>query len=155
MREIQKIVQLFDDLQKGECWAGVNMQQALSGVDAGMAAYKRNGNGNGNSIWQLVNHLIYWRKTVMIRLTGKNERPPGPDFYQPEEKTETSWQACLLEFEVVYLSLREALMAFDGDKLDDPSPMPGQTYYQLLMGCLQHDAYHMGQIVLLKKKDVE
>lgn len=153
MREIQKMVQLFDDLQKGDCWAGMNMQQALSGVDAATAAYKRK--ENGNSIWQLVNHLIYWRKTVMIRLAGKNERPPIPDFYQPEERTETSWQASLLEFEVVYLTLREALMAFDEDKLDAPSPMPGQTYYQLLMGCLQHDAYHMGQIVLLKKKDVE
>lgn len=149
MREIQKIVQLFDDLQKGECWAGMNMQQALSGVDAETAAYKRK--ENGNSIWQLVSHLIYWRKTVMIRLTGKNERPPIPDFYQPEENTETSWQACLLEFDVVYLTFREALMAFDEDKLDAPSPMPGQTYYQLLMGCLQHDAYHMGQMVLLKK----
>ena len=26
-----------------------------------------------------------------------------------------------------------------------------QTFYELIMGCLQHDAYHLGQLMLLKK----
>jgi hypothetical protein len=69
MSELQKIVQLFTNLQNGECWIGVNMQQALAGVNADTAAYKRI--ESGNNIWQLVNHLIYWRKTVMLRLSGK------------------------------------------------------------------------------------
>ncbi len=149
MREMQKIVQLFDDLQQGECWVGLNMQQALSGIDAATAAYKRN--ENGNNIWQLVNHLIYWRKTVMIRLRGVNAHPPVPDFYLPDDRDELSWHATRQEFEKVYKDLRIAINSLDEKKLDTASPMPGQTYYQLLLGCLQHDAYHMGQIVLLKK----
>jgi len=149
MSEKQKIIQLFDELQQGDCWIGVNMQQALAGVDAATAVYKRK--ESGNNIWQLVNHLIYWRKTVMIRLQGKNARPPMPDFYLPDDRSEASWQQTLKHFEEVYLSFRDTILAFDADTLDNDSPMKGQTYYQLLMGCLQHDAYHMGQMVILKK----
>ncbi len=149
MTELQKIVQLFTDLQKGECWIGLNLQDALSGVNATTASYKRT--ENGNAIWQLVNHLIYWRKTVMIRLSGKNERPEMTDFYFPENRTEALWHETIVEFEKVSDTFIHAVKAFDETKLDQPSPKKEQTYYQLLMGCLQHDAYHMGQIVLLKK----
>lgn len=149
MTELQKIVQLFTDLQKGDCWIGLNLQDALSSVDAATASYKRT--ENGNAIWQLVNHLIYWRKTVMIRLNGKNERPEMTDFYFPENRTEVLWQETVTEFEKVSDTFIQTLKAFDENKLDQASPKKEQTYYQLLMGCLQHDAYHMGQIVLLKK----
>ncbi len=150
MTELQKIVQLFTDLQQGECWIGVNLKSALAGVNADTAAFKRN--GSGNNIWQLVNHLIYWRKTVMIRLSGKNERPDQTDFYFPEKRTEALWLATISDFEKLSVDFINAIKAFDETQLDTASPKEGQTYYQLLMGCLQHDAYHMGQMVLLKKK---
>ncbi len=149
MREKDKIIQLFDLLQKGDCWIGVNMQQAISGVDAKLASaqfYK-----GGNTIWQLVNHLIFWRKTVIIRLQGKNALPPMPDMYLPADLSETSWRTTKDHFEEVFLALREILVAFDDTKLDTDSPKKGQTYYDLITGCLQHDAYHLGQIVQLKK----
>jgi len=149
MSELQKIIQLFDELQQGECWIGLNMQQALAGVDAATAAHKRK--ESGNNIWQLVNHLIYWRGVVMIRLQGKNARPPMADFYLPDDRSEASWQQTRQHFEEVYLGFRNTILAFDESNLDKASPLRGQTYYQLLTGCLQHDAYHMGQMVVLKK----
>jgi uncharacterized damage-inducible protein DinB len=151
MPELQKIVQLFTNLQNGECWIGVNMQQALAGINADTAAYKRI--ESGNNIWQLVNHLIYWRKTVIIRLTGKDERPDMADFYFPDQQSETVWKQTLADFEAVSLALINAINELDERKLDAASPKAGQTHYQLLMGCLQHDAYHMGQIVVLKKTE--
>jgi len=149
MREIQKIGQLFADLQQGDCWVGLNMQQVLKDVTAEKAAIRLH--EKGNCIWQLVNHLIYWRKTVMIRLQGRHAEPPMPDMYLPDELTEASWQTTLLHFEEVYRQLSELITAFDESLLDTASPIKGQTYYQLLLGCLQHDAYHMGQMVVLKK----
>ena len=149
MPELQKIVQLFDDLQKGDCWIGLNMQDALAGVDAGTACNKRK--ESGNNIWQLVNHLIYWRKTVMIRLSGKNERPEMIDFYFPGNVSEALWEQTLAQLGEVSIALQNAINGFDESKLHTASPMEGQTYYQLLMRCLQHDAYHMGQVVILKK----
>lgn len=149
MREIEKIAALFEAFYEGDCWVGLNFQQAVQGIHAEQASKKKD--DAHNSIWQLVNHIIYWRKTVMIRLQGVLGHPPMLDFYQPEKTTIAEWKNTIQHFEEINQTLINTIRSFDDDRLDQPSPMKRQTYYQLLVGCLQHDAYHMGQIVILKK----
>jgi uncharacterized damage-inducible protein DinB len=148
MRELEHIVALFDKLQEGDCWTGVNMQQALQGVEAAIALKRH---ADSNCIWQLVNHLVYWRKRVMKRLNGGDTKPDMPDFFIPDTTDEAGWQNTLSLFRDNYAELRTTILAFDETRLHEVSPRKDQTYYHVLMGCLQHDAYHMGQIVLLKK----
>lgn len=150
MREIDKIAALFEAFYEGDCWIGLNFQQAIQSINAEQAS-KQKGKGH-NSIWQLVNHLIYWRKTVIIRLQGVLGNPPMVDFYQPAKPITAEWEKTVQHFEEINQTLINTIRAFDENKLDQPSPMKGQTYYQLLMGCLQHDGYHMGQIILIKKE---
>jgi uncharacterized damage-inducible protein DinB len=148
--EINRIVKLFEALQHGDCWIGVNFKEALQGIDAGMAVQKIS--DDGNSIWMLVSHLIYWRTRVAHRLAGNDDLPPFKDFTLPADLHETNWKQTLLDFEAAYHTLRSAIHHIKDEQLDKPTVRPGQTYHQLLTGCLQHDAYHLGQIVLLKKK---
>jgi uncharacterized damage-inducible protein DinB len=147
--EINRILKLFADLQHGDCWIGENFKSVLHGIDASRAAQA---NGNTNSIWQLVAHLTYWRSRVVNRLTGSDNPPPFPDFLLPETLSEANWKQALLDFEAAYHTLRSAISHIKEENLDKPSPREGQTYYELILGCLQHDAYHMGQIMLLKKQ---
>ncbi len=147
--EINRILKLFTDLQHGDCWIGTNFKEALHGVDAEKAS--KSLDVGSNSIWQLVSHLIYWRSVVVNRLSGNSNPPPFPDFLLPEQLTEQNWKQTLLDFEAAYHLLRTAIHNFKEENLDKPSPVQGQTYYQLIIGCLQHDAYHLGQIGLLKK----
>jgi hypothetical protein len=149
--EINRILKLFADLQHGDCWVGINFKEALHGVDS-MFAQKNIYTGR-NSIWQLVSHIIYWRTKVTNRIEGNNNPPPFIDFRLPEELNEENWKQTLLDFETTYHLLRHSIHNFHEEHLDKPSPKEGQTYYQLIMGCLQHDAYHLGQIVLLKKSN--
>lgn len=149
MTEINRIEKLFADLQHGDCWTGTNFKEALYAVDA-VLAIKRISK-NSNSIWQLVFHLTYWRTTVINRLNGSMEPPPFKDFALPDDLTEENWKQTLHDFENVYHQLRSTILHFKAEHLDRPSPKPEQTFYQLIMGCLQHDAYHLGQIVIIKK----
>lgn len=148
-KEINYIVKLFEALQHGDCWIGLNFKEALQDVNAAKAAKKLS--ADSNSIWMLVSHLIYWRTSVVNRLGGSVNPPPFSDFLLPDELNEENWKQTLLDFEAVYHSLRSAILHFNEDFLHYPSPRPEQTYYDLMMGCLQHDAYHLGQIVLVKK----
>ncbi|MBL0883177.1 MAG: DinB family protein [Chitinophagaceae bacterium] len=150
MRETDRIAALFRAFYEGECWIGLNFKGVIQGITAEMAAHKTC--PEANSICQLVNHLIYWRKTVIIRLQGVLGHPPMNDFYQPNQLDATSWNEILIHFEEIQEVLLQAITDFDERGLDKASPMKGQSYYQLITGCLQHDAYHMGQIVLLKKQ---
>ncbi len=146
--ETHRIAKSFADLQHGNCWIGTNFKDTLHGVNAEKAAMKLV--KSNNSIWQLVSHIIYWRTTVVNRITGSLNPPPFSDFRLPETLDETSWKQTLLDFESSYHILRNAINEFTDEKLDMPSPKEDQTYYQLLQGCLQHDAYHLGQISFLK-----
>ncbi|MGG9964479.1 DinB family protein [Ferruginibacter sp. SUN106] len=147
--EINRIVKLFEALQQGDCWIGTNFKETLQGVDATSASDAVS--GNSNSIWQLTAHIIYWRTTVVNRLTGSDNPPPFKDFLLPAELNDAGWKQTLHDFEAAYHSLRTALHNIKDEQLDKASPRKEQTFYQLIMGCLQHDAYHLGQMMLLKK----
>lgn len=149
MTEINRIVKLFADLQHGDCWIGSNFKETLYGVDAELAL--KDVTNHTNNIWQLVFHLIYRRTSVINRLNGSTTPPPFKDFALPDDLNEENWKLTLLDFENVYHQLRSTIVHFKEENLNKPSPKPQQTYYQLMMGCLQHDAYHLGQIALLKK----
>jgi uncharacterized damage-inducible protein DinB len=147
--EINRIAKLFTGLQHGDCWIGINFKDALANITVPVAI--RPGSNGGNSIWQLVNHIIYWRTVTVTRLGGSLQPPPFEDFMLPDELSADNWKQTLLDFEAAYHQLRSAILHFKAEDLDKPSPKKEQTYYHLLMGCLQHDSYHLGQIVLLKK----
>lgn len=147
--EINRILKLFADLQHGASWVDHNFKEVLHDVDAKKAMVSIS--GKTNNIWQLVAHIIYWRTTVVNRLTGSNNPPPFPDFLLPDDPNETNWRQTLHDFEAAYHSLRNAIHHLPEDNLDKPSPKKSQTFYECIIGCLQHDAYHMGQMILLKK----
>ncbi len=149
MTEINRIVKLFTDLQHGYCWIGTNFKEALYGIDATTATKKIS--LQTNNIWQITAHIIYWRSTVINRLNGDHNPPPFRDFLLPEQLNAAAWKQTSMDFERTYHLLRSAIIHFNPENLEKNSLLEGQTNYQLLMGCLQHDAYHMGQIILLKK----
>ncbi len=148
MGELQRIAAEFEKLQQGECWIGMNMEKALAGITA--EAAQKNHAGS-NTIWQLVSHLTYWRKEVISRLDGSDTLQDMTDFFVPEIADDTNWQDTLIHFRDIYHALQKAILDFDEGILHMPSPKKEQTYYGLLVGCLQHDAYHLGQIIILKK----
>ena len=143
------MVKLFADLQHGDCWIGNNFKEVLHGVSADHAAAQIS--DSTHNIWQLVAHITYWRSLVVNRLNGTDNPPPFQDFHLPDNYTDESWRQSIHDFEAAYHLLRNAILHFKEENLDKPSPKPGQTYYELIMGCLQHDAYHLGQMMLLKK----
>lgn len=147
--EINRILKLFADLQHGKCWIGTNFKDVLHDLKAADAV--KDIQGSTNNTWQLVSHITYWRSLVVNRLTGSDNPPPFADFLLPDDYTEEKWRQALHDFESAYHLLRNAIHHFKEENLDKPSPKPGQTYYELILGCLQHDAYHLGQMMLLRK----
>ena len=147
--EINRILKQFAELQHGDHWTDNSFKEVLHGVDADNAM--KTIDGKTNSIWQLVAHVTYWRTLVVNRLTGTNNPPPFQDFLLPNNCNEESWRQALHDFESAYHLLRNAIHHFNEENLYKPSPKKEQTFYELMLGCLQHDAYHLGQMMLLKK----
>jgi uncharacterized damage-inducible protein DinB len=157
MSEADRLLDQFTRAHDGDPWHGSPVKAILKGVTAEQAA-TRPPNG-AHSIWELVLHMTGWRNEVAERATGKPAgTPAGGDYPTIGEPTPARWKAALAALDASHEHLMKVVRGMSDEQLmkptNDPRSRPlgtGVSYYQLLHGIVQHDAYHAGQIAILKK----
>lgn len=151
MKETDRIVSLFEKLYHGEPWIDVTIQASLFRISASQAAQRPF--PNCNSIWEIVNHLVEWKINVLQRLKGKILQTPANNYISPiAEQSEQAWNQTLKRLDQVHKEWLDFLKLVDADSFESIYPPNQMTYYEHILGILQHDAYHLGQIVLLAKQ---
>lgn len=128
----------------------VAVKNALDGLTAEQAAWKPE--GADNSIWEEVNHLIFWNERWIQRYRGELTYPEDIENTGTFKSDETDWKATLSKLTEVMDEWRRILGSITDEKLAAPvndqflapwhSPLAQQNI---------HNAYHIGQIVLLRK----
>jgi uncharacterized damage-inducible protein DinB len=131
-----------------------SMDQALHGVIAAEAAWTNS--GISNSIWQIVNHLIFWNEDVIHRIKGTENPHKTEDneetFGNPgDPEDEMGWAHTMQRLNEVMNKLKTAIADLDDEKLKDPYAANRDSIERLLSHIMMHDTYHLGQIVLLRK----
>ena len=150
MKETQHITKLFEDLYDGDPWIDVTILGVLKNVSPQQAA-KKIAPGR-NSIWQIVNHIVSWRENVLLRVQGNVINTPNNNYFiEIEDISETAWQQCLERLQNSQQQWITFLKHFDESEFDKIYPSNKMSYYEHVHGIIQHDAYHLGQIVLLTK----
>ncbi|MBS1505541.1 MAG: DinB family protein [Bacteroidetes bacterium] len=126
-------------------WHGPSLVETLKGITAEQSLKKIPGS---HSIIELVQHMAMWRTFVAKRLAGEDtfEVTEATDF-----PAEQNWDHTLGLLHESQTALLTALKAFPSEKLSHTVASRSYDYYTLLHGIVQHDAYHSGQIALLKK----
>lgn len=150
MESIKYLTKLFKDHYSGEPWIDTTIMGTLKPLTAKQAAMKV---GKNNSIWQIVNHMIAWRRALIQRVKGSPVKVPGNNFISPVKDTSTrAWKDTLKKFERSQKEIIAFLKRADESVLEIISPTSVYSYYELVISILLHDTYHIGQIVLLKKE---
>ncbi|HXH06502.1 MAG TPA: DinB family protein, partial [Vicinamibacterales bacterium] len=92
---------------------------------------------------------------TLVRDAEEGDWPPAP---QGAEATAEAWRAAVEALARAQEDLVSAARAVSPERLHAPvvdprvpEPGTGATHYVTLHGIAQHDAYHGGQIALLKK----
>jgi hypothetical protein len=142
---------LLDDIERsvrGPAWHGPSLEENLEGVGAAAAAVRP---PSGHSIWELVLHAAVWIDEVASRFRGSSHaEPEAGDWPSVQDTSEAAWQLARAWPGQALARLDDAVRAFPEDRLMMTVPN-GATYLQMLMGLPQHNAYHSGQIALLRK----
>jgi uncharacterized damage-inducible protein DinB len=150
MNETQGILYLFSELYEGDPWIGVNLKNTLAGIDAQLANKKIN--PYHNSIWEIVEHIISWRANVLERVKGKIMTTPGNNYISPiQDKSERAWQQTLEKLEVSQQDWTAFLKNLSPGDLAKKYQGNQTSNFENIHGIIQHDAYHLGQIILLAK----
>ena len=151
MSEIECIVDLLQSGYNGTPWHGPSLVANLNDLTAAQAVQKPI--PNGHCIWELVQHITAWVNVTINTIDGQQYAilPVEQDWPAMSGTDDAAWQG---ELDILDSSMG-ALIAAVGELQDDTlwDNLPGMEFnmYWLLMGVVQHSAYHAGQIGLLKK----
>lgn len=131
-----------------------SMDQALHGVTAAEAAWTSS--GNSNSIWQIVNHLVFWNEDVIHRIKETENPRKAEDnevtFGNPgDPEDESGWTETVQRLNEVMSNLKGVIAELNDEKLKAPYAANSNSIERLLSNIMMHDTYHVGQIVLLRK----
>ena len=155
-REAERLIDQFRRAHAGEPWHGSPVRGILKGVTH-LEASRRPAKG-AHSIWELVLHMTGWRNEAARRATGQPAaEPDAGDWPEVGDPTASRWQAALEALDTAHENLVSAVSGLSDEQLMKPTSDPrdphgvGVTCYELLHGIVQHDAYHAGQIAILKK----
>jgi uncharacterized damage-inducible protein DinB len=138
-------------------WHGPSTADTLKGVTAKQAA--AHPLPGAHSIWELVLHLAAWQGEAIRRLEGNAPAlPQEGDWPEVGEPSEAAWRQAREHLETAQARLLETLARLTDADLDRPGGSlsdralgTGVPYRTMVVGLLQHAAYHSGQIVLLRK----
>ncbi len=147
--------QLLDTVKRsfdGDAWHGPSVREVLDGVDEETARRKLPG---VHSIWELALHIAGWAGEVALRLEGKKpSEPPDGDWPKPAGAWKDAVQRVFAARDLL-LGKIAALAEEDLDRRVGPHPDAplgtGVTYAAMLLGVAQHNTYHAGQIMLLRR----
>jgi len=150
MKETKRIIKLFEDLYEGSPWIDVTIMGTLENITAEQAAKRVL--AKHNSIWEIVNHLVMWRLTVLQRMQGTVVVFPDNNYFEPVKDTsESAWKTTLEKFNDSQQKWIDFLKTFSENDFEKLVQNKTMTYYEHIHGIIQHDAYHLGQITLLAK----
>lgn len=136
---------------EGAAWHGPSVLESLEGVSAEQAA--AHPIAGVHSIWELVLHLCGTYGLVLRRLRGDGRQlTESEDWPLVPELSSENWSASLSMLKQLNEDLIQAVKNFPVEHLDLPLvPEASYTAYTQFIGVPQHNLYHAGQIVLLKK----
>jgi uncharacterized damage-inducible protein DinB len=132
---------------QGPAWHGPCLRELLSDVTEEVATRKPA--SGGHSIREIAQHIASWENAAMGAIGGT----PMPDDSWPDDWPESgaSWSVVSEELRFVTALLAERVRQMPSDQLDAVVPGREYSFRFLLNGIPQHNAYHGGQLALLRK----
>jgi len=133
-------------------WHGPSLVDVIRGIDVVKALSRPL--ENRHSIWEIVQHVIYWIDRVNDVLNGLKHPPMGdPEDWKPVSGESSTWDCIDKEIVEAYEHLMNSLLQKEEEMLGEKVPNTDFTYLWMLFGLIHHNLYHYGQIALLKQKD--
>ncbi|WP_144789821.1 DinB family protein [Lysinibacillus fusiformis] len=110
--------------------------------------------GTTNSIWEIVCHLLFYKKRLLMRYLDETENEPQAENNDATFRLPTftlqNWKETKEEYFYVHRELEKILAKSEQEDLE--REVRGERTLMLeLKSIAMHDAYHIGQIVFLSK----
>ena len=133
--------------------AHVNLKDAINGLKPKNRNLKPK--ADLHSVWELLEHIRIAQEDILrYTLDPKWKSPKWPDEYWPKDEgnvSDETWHNSINKFDS---DLNELIDLAKNSKIDVTSEIPhgeGRTYLREITMAANHNSYHIGQIVLVRK----
>jgi uncharacterized damage-inducible protein DinB len=147
-----ELEQFADTLKRGfdgNSWQGRSLSELLT--DIGPEQAMERPVAQAHSIWEIVLHIRVWHEVVRRRIVGEAVQPSDTESFPECAGGASEWQCAVEALRQSTYETATAICHFPEARLEDSVPGKNYAYRHLLSGIATHDAYHAGQIALLKK----
>ena len=138
LMEREPLVKLWEEAWAEGLWAAA-WSKTVEGLPPEQAAWKPQ--AEHHSIWQIVNHILFWREITFRRLAGGREPEQGEvdrrNWEEPTQAGAAAWEAAQRQFAESHQEVLRVLRSDEGR-------------LNRLLYHLAHDSYHIGQIMYLR-----
>ncbi|HYK44244.1 MAG TPA: DinB family protein [Parafilimonas sp.] len=145
------IQQLVELLQNGH--AHVTLNDAVKDIPFELLGKKPG--GLTYSIWQIAEHIRIAQWDILDFSRNKNYKEmKWPEDYWPQEdapESEAAWNDCIKQINEDQGSFIDLLHAHAGDLFKPISHGSGQTLLREALLIADHNSYHVGQIVVIRR----
>jgi uncharacterized damage-inducible protein DinB len=145
-----------DQLVRALDWedARVGFDKAVDGIPADKRG--RGAAGFEHSLWQLVEHIRTAQEDILdfcVNATYEHSRKWPDDYWptQPAPVSEQAWSDSLASYKRSLQALKQLTQDVDDLTATVPTGKAGQTYLRAILLVVDHTAYHVGQVVDVRR----
>ena len=153
--QIEVILDLIDQAFDHKAWHGPNLRGSIRGLDIEQVCWRPA--PAKHNIWELTLHAAYWKYIVRRRLLNEEKGSfdlPGSNFFaRPADgySDQKAWDKDVKLLVKTHRALRNAIAALRPKDLESTASGGKYSVLQTVNGIAAHDAYHTGQIQLIKR----
>lgn len=151
-KEVQSIAKNFENILGGQPWFGRAVYEILQEVDVSKVYIKPN--DTEHSLIELLYHMNTWAEFTLKRLEGNREEDLAAaekkDWRRIDPAVHT-WEKGVAELKTLHEKIIALLQTKEDAFLKEMVDYRQYNFRFLLNGLIQHNIYHLGQIVYLHK----
>jgi uncharacterized damage-inducible protein DinB len=129
-------------------WGHPGLAKLLKDVGVDEASWAPG--GETHTIWEEVNHIIYWSRFTLDRLEEGRDRRMR-QAWPAGEGGEEGWRRTVAAASRLHAALARHTATLDRRTLEARLGRTRYTVEQLILGCAAHISYHAGRIALLRR----
>jgi hypothetical protein len=150
MNECDRLADQLERALNGEAWHGPSWREALAGVTLKAALHRPI--AGAHTIAEIVRHATTWHDVVRLRLAGETPEVSDAEDWPPAGfDSEGAWAGGIDRLLATGRALGDQIRRFPAGRLHEKRPGVDGTWFELIIGELQHVLYHAGQVSLLRK----
>lgn len=147
MRTTERLLDQLNRAFGGEAWHGPALRNLLDGVNEEQA--KQRPFPGAHSILELVVHIRTWMDVVSRRIAVTEDALTTIEDWG--DISGVTWPDTIAELEYAESRLCDAVARLSTETLEQKVPGQNHSVYTEVLGVLQHNVYHAGQIALLRR----